>query len=374
MRSARILIIERDPGALRAAEVALGTAHSVCGAATASDGEARLRDWHPHLIVCELSDEGLALIERLHERRSHVEVVVTHQAGADELLARAMRAGAFCGLARPLDPQVLREVVARCVEVHDLRESARRQSERLERDLAEARKLQAAMLPADGARIEGISVAMRCRACAELGGDLADYAAAGPGRLALLVADVAGHGVQAAMLTTIVKSAFRSTAGVAFDPGRVVSAIAQGLAPFGGSRFVTLIAARIDRQQKQIEYVNAGHPAGWVFERDKVVASLEPTGPLVSSGVEHAAWPTACLPLPANCEVLLYSDGVTEAAGPRGERFGAGRLRDAIARHRGGGAALLDGILAAVAAFAAGQPPRDDLRLLTATLGLPGLA
>jgi sigma-B regulation protein RsbU (phosphoserine phosphatase) len=76
------------------------------------------------------------------------------------------------------------------------------------------------MLPPPGATVEGIGIAARYVACSELCGDIFDYASAGPGRAAVLVADVSGHGTSAALLTSVVKSAFRSAAVDHYEPGR----------------------------------------------------------------------------------------------------------------------------------------------------------
>jgi serine phosphatase RsbU (regulator of sigma subunit) len=228
------------------------------------------------------------------------------------------------------------------------------------------------MMPPADHRLGGASVAARWQPCAELGGDLLDFAEAGPSSVALMIADVSGHGVPAALLTTLIKTAFRSTARAGFPPTAVTAAVAESLAPFGVDRFATLVAARLDTARHTIEYVNAGHPPPLVFHHGNVLARLLPTGPLIGPGVPDGTWDVITTPVRANSAVLLYTDGVLDARGDAG-RFGTERLLDALARHRAGGAGLLDGILASVSAFTTGHPLEDDLTLLTASTGLPGL-
>lgn len=259
------------------------------------------------------------------------------------------------------------------LEREELRQAAQREQERNAREMAAAQRLQQAMFPAPDARLAGVSLAVRHRACASLGGDLADYATAGDNRVALLITDVCGHGVSAAMLTTVVKSAFHAAAGADYDPRQVVRAAAAGLRPFGPERFVTLLALRLDRASQTIEYVNAGHLAGWVYRAGQIIVQLDPTGPLVSPVLETEQWEARRVPLPANAGILLYTDGLPEAVGDGG-RFTTARISDAVARHRGGGAALVDGLLASLDAFTAAHPLADDVTVLTATVGLPGLA
>jgi sigma-B regulation protein RsbU (phosphoserine phosphatase) len=214
---------------------------------------------------------------------------------------------------------------------------------------------------------------MRCRPCSDVGGDLVDYAPA-DGCAALLIADVAGHGISAAMLTTVVKSAFRAAGAARYEPQAVVTAVMDGLAPFGQEKFVTLLSAVVDRAAKTIRYANAGHPPGWIFRRGEVIDELNPTGPLILPGGGLGEIAVARVALPEHAGVLLFTDGLTDAVAPGGQRFDESRLREVVGRFPGGGAALLDGILASADAFCAGEPPRDDITLLTATMGLPGLS
>jgi sigma-B regulation protein RsbU (phosphoserine phosphatase) len=301
--------------------------------------------------------------------------VFVYTPGQEGEIGRTLRDGAFYCLPRPVDAQVARAVVARCLEVSALRRTAKEQAQRLDRELAEAREIQHAMLPAAEGRLgkSGVSVALRSRPCAEVGGDVVDYAEAADGRAALLIADVAGHGIGAAMLTTVIKSAFLASAP-AYEPAAVTRSITQALRPFAAERFVTLTVARIDRTRHAIDYVNAGHPPGWIFYRGKIVAELKPTTALLMPGTSDSSAKAESIEFPDNAGVLLYTDGLCDARSADGERFGIVSLRDQIERFPGGGAALLDGILASVDAFTARTPQPDDVTLLTASVGLPGLA
>src|SRR5580765_729066 len=125
--------------------------------------------------------------------RADVAFVLTYAPGEEAEVGRALREGAFYCLPRPIDPQVARAVITRCLDVTALRRTAKEQATRLDSELAEARELQRAMLPPAEGRLgkSGVSVAVRNRPCAEVGGDVVDYAEAAGGRAALLIADVA---------------------------------------------------------------------------------------------------------------------------------------------------------------------------------------
>src|SRR4029453_10096979 len=137
-----------------------------------------------------------------------------------------------------------------------------------------------------------------------LGGDLYDYAPAGPRRAALLIADVSGHGVSAAMLTGIVKSAFHASHVDGFEPLAVVQRVSSGLAAFSPDRFVTLVAALIAPEEGLMRYVNAGHPPIVLWGRTREPVWLWSTGPLVSPVLRAPRWDAAAVPMNQGDHVL----------------------------------------------------------------------
>ena len=101
--------------------------------------------------------------------------------------------------------------------------------------------------------------------------------------MALLVADVMGHGVSAAMLTGVVKSAFRASSPDGYEPRAMVRRLWNNMDAFGSERFVTLIAAVVSLDERRVDYVNAGHPCrAAVQHRGVAYRLLASSGPLVS--------------------------------------------------------------------------------------------
>ena len=195
-----------------------------------------------------------------------------------------------------------------------------------------------------------------------------------PGRLAgqtaLLIADVSGHGVSAAMLTGIVKSAFHASHVDGFEPLAVVQRVSMGLAAFSPDRFVTLIAALISPEEHRLRYVNAGHPPIVLWGNAREPRWFESTGPLVSPALVAPTWDAAVVPMHDGDHLLLYTDGVWEALADEDGRAEE-RLSGAIERVPEGGGRLLDTILADVHHELASQLQADDLTLLTASVVAP---
>jgi len=311
--------------------------------------------------------DGFYLMARLKTRFPELDVILMTGSvdDLDEKLIRAIRSPAFYFIQKPFDRDVLKTLVERCVELRWRREEHRRHLKRLETEMAEARAFQQSLLPDRETVLNRLAICCRYAPCSGLGGDLYDYAAASSGETALLIADVSGHGVSAAMLTGIVKSAFHASHVDRFEPLDVVQRVWTGLAPFSPERFVTLVAALIAPDERQMRYVNAGHPPIVVWGGMREPEWLESTGPLISPVLSASRWEVRVVQIDEGDQLLLYTDGVSEVLAGT-DSCAEARFRNTIERASAGGASLLDAILADVQHDLAGRPQPDDLTLLTA--------
>lgn len=283
----------------------------------------------------------------------------------DSQLIRAIRARAFYFIRKPFDRELLLTVIDRCLELRRLASENKRYVGQLERNLEQARIFHRSLLPPTEACVAGTSIHARCEACSGLGGDIYDFAEADAGSAAIMVADVCGHGVVAAMLTGIVKSAFHWTKASRYDPLEVVRHVAGTTRSFGSDRFVTLLAARVSVADRTLEYVSAGHPPCVLWGPSRQTTMLESTGPLVSPAFPNFEWEKETVALNADDRLLLYTDGLTEAAGPA-EAFGVDRLVRQAEKSIAGGEPLISDLLQAVEEHTMGKPDQDDITLLTA--------
>jgi phosphoserine phosphatase RsbU/P len=372
MRPARILVVDDEPGMLRAVERVLSEDHHVVGTRLSRDALSVAAEFQPEVAIVDIRMpdlDGFELMARLKARFPRLDVILMTGSvdDLDEKLVRAIRSPAFYFIQKPFDREVLRTLVERCVELRWRREEHRLNLQRLETEMAEARAFQQSLLPARETIVNRVAVTCRYTPCSALGGDLYDYASAGSGRTALLIADVSGHGVSAAMLTGIVKSAFHASHVDGFDPSAVVHRVSAGLAAFSPDRFVTLVSALIDPDERALRYVNAGHPPILLWGGTREPAWLGSTGPLVSPVLTTATWHAPAVPIANGDRLLLYTDGISDAFADDEGRF-ADRFIGFVERAPEGGARLLDAILAEVDRDLAGAAQPDDLTLLTASL------
>jgi sigma-B regulation protein RsbU (phosphoserine phosphatase) len=363
-----ILVVDDDPGILRAVSRILGRRHHVACVATGAAALQEAGRLRPDLAVVDIrlpEMTGFEVTRGLKAALRDVDVILMtgNAEEPDDNLVQAIDEGAFYFIQKPFDRRVLLTLVTRCLELRRLRGERERFLRRVERELEEARQFQLSLLPPPHLELPGLSIAARYLACHELAGDIYDYVATGDDAAALLIADVVGHGTSAAMMTGVVKAAFRSAHVDGFEPLAVIGRVREGLRDFDASRFVTLCCARVDMRRRELTYVNAGHPVPIARTRSARPVLLVPTGPLLSSALGDLPCEQATLGLAPGDSFLFYTDGVTEAPGSSG-MFGQERLVTALMRGERRGPDLLDGLLAEVTAFSGSATQQDDITIL----------
>ena len=327
---ARIMVVDDDPGILHALSRILGRRHKVT---CVSSGPAALEEaqrLRPDLAIVDIrmpEMTGFEVTRGLKAALRDVDVILMtgNAEEPDDNLIQAIDEGAFYFIQKPFDRRVLLALVNRCLELRRLREERERFLVRVERELEEARRFQQSLLPPPCFERAGLSIHARYLACTELAGDIYDYVTSPDGTVALLIADVVGHGTSAAMMTAVVKAAFRASHGDGFEPRAVVERVREGIRDFDPARFVTLCCARLDTNTHELTFVNAGHPEPIARTKAAQPVLLSPTAPLLTSALSDLPCDQATVRLEPGDSLLFYTDGVTEAWSPTG-MFGPERL------------------------------------------------
>lgn len=200
----------------------------------------------------------------------------------------------------------------------------------VQRELETARQIQTSLLPRDLPHAPGLDIAVRYLPMTAVAGDLYDVIDLGASRIGVLVADVAGHGVPAALVASMVKLAFSAQADDAHDPARVLTAINRILCRHVESTYVTAIYAVIDTDQRTIRVANAGHPPLLVGRADRRVVQSEEHGLLLGI-LPDASYASSQIDLRDGDCVLLYTDGIPETQNARGDFLDMDRIRGWLA-------------------------------------------
>jgi hypothetical protein len=202
-------------------------------------------------------------------------------------------------------------------------------------EMETARTIQASILPHEVPAIAGLDIAVRYVPARWVAGDVYDFLKAGDRRLAILVVDVAGHGVPAALIASMATVAFSSHPDNAQDPGTILAKMNQVFCEHLVARYLTAACVFIDTERRLLRYSLAGHPRPLVWKKlSRQVIELSEGG-LVLGVFPDAAYPTGELPLDPGDRVIVYTDGLTEAFNPAGEWFGDTELRSFISRNDG---------------------------------------
>jgi sigma-B regulation protein RsbU (phosphoserine phosphatase) len=237
---------------------------------------------------------------------------------------------------------------------------------RIRQALEVAREVQQAFLPDKQVSIPGADVATCVQYSEETGGDYIDVIRDGE-RLGIVVSDVTGHGIGAALLMATARALIRGRYGEPGGPTGLIHSVNRKLAADIGDsgRFLTLFLLEIDSAARAVQWVRAGHDPAWLFSADGSVRLLD--GPGVPLGVDedyrYQAGPQLAV-RPGDLAVI-GTDGIWETLGPSGDRFGKGRFEAVVRENRYRSAAdICAAVLKAVNEFRAGGHQEDDVSLV----------
>jgi len=237
--------------------------------------------------------------------------------------------------------------------------------ERVDQELRVAQRIQHALLPKDPPELEGWDIAHDYRPAREVGGDFYDFLNLNDGRVVLIIGDVSGKGIPAALVMANTQSVLRAVAQRAgIPPSQALEEANDVLYTYlPPNMFATCFYAVLEPTEGWLRYANAGHnlPCCW---HEGIVTKLGARGmPLgLLPGMDYEEKQTVLAP---GDGVLLYSDGLIEAHDPRREMFGTLRMEEFVRAHPGG-ATLIDSLLAELGQFTGeAWEQEDDIALLT---------
>ena len=201
----------------------------------------------------------------------------------------------------------------------------------ISKELEIARRIQAGLLPQGEVQVTQLEVAARFVPASAVAGDFYDFLTGDSGGLGVLVADVSGHGVPAALSASMVKVAIRSQADHADRPADVLTGINSILYGNMEGQFVTAGYLFVNVENKELAYAGAGHPPLLVWRAgEKKVERIEENGLFLGAfpGCQYTTSKSSFLP---GDRCLLYTDGIIEAPNRANEEFGPDRLQEFLA-------------------------------------------
>jgi serine phosphatase RsbU (regulator of sigma subunit)/catechol 2,3-dioxygenase-like lactoylglutathione lyase family enzyme len=258
---------------------------------------------------------------------------------------------------------VSREVEAQRRASTEKLEAERRAAQELEI----ARKVQARLFPQTLPSISTLEYAGMCIQARQVGGDYYDFLDLGQERFGLVIGDISGKGIAAALLMANLQANLRSQCAIALDqPQRLLRSVNRLFHEnTTESAYATLFFAEYDDATRRLRYVNCGHLSALLLRSDNSVERLESTSTVLGL---FSDWDCSIEERKLDCgdTLALYTDGITESFNAAEEDFGEQRLIAALRRHRElSPAAMIDSIVAEVQKFSPCEQ-QDDITLIVA--------
>ena len=365
----RILIVEDDPAVLRGLRDNFAfESYEVVTAANGEDAHRLIHDLRPDVILMDVMlpvmwgddlckrvrSEGVTTpIVMLTARNDEAQRIDAFDNGADDYVSK---------------PFAIRELNARVRSLLRSRRDLIAEHERLSRDLRAAAEVQRRLFPQAPPAVLSLECHGVCRPAQAVGGDYFDYFDIGHGLTGLLVADIEGKGLAAALRMASVYGHIRATARrCGIRVGEVFATVNQFLCrECIYARYATLFYGVYENANRTLHYVNGGHPAPLVFGNGKercLAATVPPAGLF-----ENLAPGSETLRLASGDTILACSDGVLEATNAAGEEFGRERLAALLADSGGAPAErICEAVLHTLETFSmAAVAPPDDITVLAA--------
>lgn len=236
----------------------------------------------------------------------------------------------------------------------------------LDRELQIVGNIQRSLLPQSLPAIPGFELAVHYQTSAWAGGDYYDFFPLPGGKWGLFIGDVSGHGTPAAVMMAITHATAHARPGTHTPPAALLEYLNNQLAraTMRHDSFVTAFYAVLDPTARTLTYSRAGHNPPRLIRRD-TVQSLDEVGTLPLGILDGQKYDEATVALQPGDLLLLYTDGITEAASPTsGELFGTDRLDQLLQDCRATADDCIDRIRTSVAQFCENAPPTDDQTLI----------
>jgi serine phosphatase RsbU (regulator of sigma subunit) len=235
----------------------------------------------------------------------------------------------------------------------------------LKGDLEIARQIQFGLLPFEPVAKGGLAIRAAMRPANTVGGDYFDLVELGDGQLAIVMGDVAGKGMPAALLMALLQGSLRTLITAGLRGAELMAKLNAHLCVhIPSNRLVTLFYGEIDPASGLLRYVNAGHNPPVLIRREGELERLAATA--IALGVlPQTPFEAMETPLGPGDRLLLYTDGITEAFNAKDVEYGDEQLVEFVRQRRGlGQGELIDGLLADVLRFCGSTRPRDDMTLM----------
>jgi sigma-B regulation protein RsbU (phosphoserine phosphatase) len=333
----------------------------------------------PDLILLDImmpGMDGYEVCRRLKENDETRDIPVIFLTAMEQTTdeAQGFELGAADYITKPVNPPILKARVRTHLALKQSMDELqaayaiiKRHSDRMEQELNVGHDIQMSMLPLEFPAFperSEFSLHATLKPAREVGGDFYDFFFVDDDHLCLVVGDVSGKGVPAALFMAVTKTMIKSQAADDPSPASIITRVNDDLsADNPASMFVTLFIAIVNTRSGDFRFTNAGHNPPYILRGDELECLDQRHGPIIGA-VEGVAFREDGAALNRADTLLIFTDGVTEAMSPADELYSEARLEALLTKTKDTPEALTDRIIDDVENYAAGAEQADDITIL----------
>jgi phosphoserine phosphatase RsbU/P len=329
---------------------------------------------YPDLILLDVmmpemdGYEVCGILKSTPETKDIPVIFLTGKTEADDE-TKGFQVGAVDYIHKPFSPAVVRARVITHVGLREAREQLARQLLFINNELEMAREIQLSILPQEIPKVDGMEITARYLPMSSVAGDFYDFIRVDEKRVGILVADVSGHGLPAALIASMLQVALVAQFIHASNPDQVLAGLNQALCGKFKHHFVTAVYVFVDLEKKSMSYAGAGHPPLLLWSHLTQSASE-----LVENGLPLGLFPDATYSIghnqiEAGDKVVLYTDGIVETESPSQQGFGVDLFKGLLqSKHDLRADLFADSLLDELSNWSErprGQGQQDDITFLT---------
>jgi len=369
-----VLLVDDEPANLQIVNSILKDTYKTRIATNGAKAlELANQDPAPDLILLDVmmpEMDGYEVCSRLKSDDRTRDIPVIFLTGQTEIddETRGFEVGAVDYIHKPFSPAVVQARVRTHLVLRGIRNQLESQLQTIQSEMATARQIQLSILPREIPAIKGLEIAARYIPMTAVAGDFYDFIQIDEKRIGILVADVSGHGMPAALISSMLKIALDGQTECASDPARVLAGLNKALCGKFQGHFVTAVYVVIDVEKQSIFYAGAGHPPLIFMDHSAGKARDFVENGLFLGFFPEATYSAVEIPFTAGDWGVLYTDGIPEMTDPSDEQFGLDRFKQCLQDHHDLTAAqFIDALLAELSQWsdvASGREPEDDITLL----------
>jgi sigma-B regulation protein RsbU (phosphoserine phosphatase) len=285
----------------------------------------------PDLILLDImmpEMDGYEVCRRLKanpDTRDIPVIFLTSQTEAEDE-TKGFEVGAVDYIHKPFSAAVVKARVRTHLMLREAHAQIAQQLVEINTELEMARQIQLSILPSSTPKITGMDVVARYIPMTSVAGDFYDFIVVDERHVGILIADVSGHGLPAALIASMLQVALTAQARHVSEPGKVLAGLNQALCGKFQHNFVTAAYVYVDLEKNTMNYAGAGHPPLLLWRKSTGSASQLLENGLVMGQFEEATYNSLQVPIEAGDRFVLYTDGILETCNPAQEEFGTDRF------------------------------------------------